>query len=161
MASTYTPIATVTVTGSSKVLTFSSIPAGYGQSNDIEVFANGLRLRKKPYKMHSIGIHPESPEGDVQHDAEFSVNGTSSQVRLTTPVNFGTHVTVVKRTGTDWDGKVTSNILYDDSKIARFLKASPGIWYSGNTKYGTTSIVSTFDNTTGTFDSTSITFDQG
>ena len=157
----------------------SGIPAGYGQSDDIEVFIGGyndgagwapnivyttgvivnvgsytykcitahtsgsnfnedinnweffvgnIRLKKKPYKMHNVNKAPQSPAGDVQLDAEFAVNGTTNQLRLTHVLSTGTQVTVVKRTGTAWDSTV--NIQTDTSKIAEFLKASPGIWYT-------------------------------
>ena len=188
----------------------SSIPAGYGQADDIEVFVGGyaslpwtenvsykiddivevgsytyrcivahtssalfikdksnwtffvgnIRLKKKPYKVHNVTESPISPAGDVQLDAEFSVDGESKEIRLTNKLAFGTRVTVIKRTGTDWDS--TTSILEDNSKISRFLKAAPGIWYSTIGKYENKSgTASSFDRTDGTFDSPSITFDQG
>ena len=122
-------------------------------------FVGNIRLKKKPYKVHNVDNAPESPEGDVQLDAEFAVDGTTNQLRLTHQLAFGTRVTVVKRTGTAWDS--TTNILADDSKIARFLKAVPGIWYANIGKYeNKAGIPSSFDSSTGTFDSESITFDQ-
>jgi hypothetical protein len=137
-----------------------NLPLNYGQSNDIEVFVGGTRLKKKPYKVHSITNHPESPEGDVQFDAEFSVNGTDRFVKLTVAPAFGTRITVVKRTGTDWDGKNTVSILNDENKVARFLKDSPGIWYSTIAKYEK-KVATTFDNGDGTFDNSNVTMDQG
>jgi hypothetical protein len=137
-----------------------NLPMGYGQSNDIEVFVGGTRLKKKPYKVHSISNHPESPEGDVQFDAEFSVNGNDKFVKLTVAPAFGTRITVVKRTGTDWDGKNTVSILDDENKVARFLKDSPGIWYNTIAKYEK-KVATTFDNGAGTFDSSNVTMDQG
>ena len=157
----------------------SSIPTGYGQSNDIEVFVGGyndgavwapnivysvgvivnvgsytykcitahtsgltfkgdtanweffignIRLKKQPYKMHNVNKSPHSSAGDVQLDAEFAVNGSSNQIRLTHLLSTGTQVTVVKRSGVAWDSTV--NIQNDTGKIAKFLKASPGIWYT-------------------------------
>lgn len=114
---------------SNKWMQIGSIPADYSQADDIEVFVGGTRLKKKPFKTYSPTEYPESPEGDVFHEAEFSVNGTNI-IRLTNPVVPGTVVTVVKRTGLDWDGKTTPNILIDDGKIANFLKATPGIWHT-------------------------------
>ena len=156
----------------------SSIPAGYGQSNDIEVFVGGydtsatwapntvyalgiivtqgsytykctiahtsgtsfngdsakwtffvgnIRLKKQPYKVHNINKAPDSPEGDLQLDADFAVNGTLKQVRLTNNLAIGMQITVVKRQGLAWDSTVS--ILNDDSNIAKFLKAVPGTWY--------------------------------
>jgi hypothetical protein len=165
---------------------YISVPANYGESNDVEVFVGGysvnsewasnvlynvgaiitigsytyrcstshtstktfhadmanweffvgnIRLKKSPYRVHNVNIHSESPEGDVLLDPEFSVSGFFKQVRLTTPVAFGTQVTVIKRTLTPWDGNYnTINIRLDDNKIAGFLRATPGIWYSSISK---------------------------
>ena len=91
-------------------------------------FIGNIRLKKNPYKVHNVNNSPYSPEGDIQLDADFSVDGTTSRIRLTNLLNSGTQVTVVKRTGIAWDNTV--NIQNDNSKIAEFLKASPGIWYA-------------------------------
>ena len=141
------------VTAHTSSLTFSS------DSTYWTFFVGNIRLKKKPYKVHNVNNAPESPEGDIQLDAEFAVDGTSNELRLTHQLSFGTRVTVVKRTGTAWDS--TTNILEDDSKIARFLKAVPGVWYSNIGKYeNKAGIPSSFDSDNGTFDSESITFDQ-
>ncbi len=188
----------------------SSIPTGYVQANDIEVFVGGyssipwaenaeyniddiveigsytyrciqahtssadffvdknnwvffvgnIRLRKQPYHVHNINEAPYSPEGDIQLDAEFAVDTESKQIRLTNKLEFGTRVTVVKRTGFAWDS--TTNILDDTSKISRFLKAVPSVWYTNIGKYeNKAEIPSSFDSSNGSFDSDSITFDQG
>jgi len=188
----------------------SSIPQGFSQSNEIEVFVGGydivpwapgvsytigvviefgsytyrcisnhsssesfntdsahwtffvgnIRLKKAPYKVHNINNHPDSPEGDVQLDADFAVDGISNSLRLTTNLKFGTRVTVVKKTGVDWDSIV--NVIDSDNKISRFLKAAPGVWYATVGKYDSTvDSPSTFDSNAGTFDSTLIRFDQG
>jgi len=187
----------------------STIPAGYRQANDIEVFVGGyttlswesnvdykvddiveigsytyrcvadhtsttsfendkanwvffignIRLKKKPYMVH-VNNYPDSPEGDVQMDAEFAVDAVNKQLRLTNRLEFGTRVTVVKRTGVAWDGDV--NILDDNSKIANFLKAAPGVWYTSIGKYENIGQApGTFDSTGNSFDSTGSTFDQG
>ncbi len=188
----------------------STIPTGFTQANDIEVFVGGyssvpwvagteyavddivevgsytyrcvsshtssadffddkdswvffignIRLKKQPYHVHNINQAPYSPEGDIQLDAEFAVDGENKQIRLTNKLEFGTKVTVIKRTGVAWDS--TTNILDDTSKIARFLKAVPGIWYANIGKYeNKAGLPSTFDSESGSFDSSSITFDQG
>ena len=125
-----------------------------------QFFAGNIRLKKKPYKLYNVNEHPESAEGDIQFDADFAVDGTSKQLRLTNTLAFGTQVTVVKKTGRAWDS--TTNIQYDNSKVANFLKATPGIWYTGIDKYERISdTAATFDSSTGTFDGTSTTFDQG
>jgi hypothetical protein len=99
-----------------------------GDTTKWEFFIGNIRLKKQPYKMHNVNKSPHSPGGDVQLDAEFAVNGTSNQIRLTHLLSTGTQVTVVKRTGIAWDSTV--NIQNDTGKIAEFLKASPGIWYT-------------------------------
>ncbi len=188
----------------------SSIPAGYVQANDIEVFVGGyvstpwmenteysiddvvevgsytyrcivdhtsgtdffedkdnwmffvgnIRLKKQPYHVHNVEQAPYSPEGDVQLDAEFAVDTESNELRLTNKLKFGTRVTVIKRTGFDWDS--TINVLDDTNKISRFLKAVPGVWYSNIGKYeNKAELPSSFDSDKGSFDSDSITFDQG
>lgn len=121
-----------------------------------EFFIGNIRLKKNPYSVHNFSQAPESPEGDVAFAPDFVVDGVSQEIVLATPLEFGTFVTVVKRTGTIWDS--TLNIQNDDGKVAKFLKATPGIWYTEIKRY---SANSTFDSTTGTFDSNGITFDQG
>ena len=90
-------------------------------------FIGNIRLKKQSYNVHNVNQAEYSPAGDMQLDSEFTVDGTTNQILLTNSIPIGTRVTVVKRVGTDWDSTV--NILYDESKIARFLRAEPGIWY--------------------------------
>jgi hypothetical protein len=96
--------------------------------NEIEVFVGGRRLKKHNYAVYSSAVYPDSPEGDVQYSAEFSVDGTSSSITLRDIAPFGTRILVVQRTGKAWDSTV--NIQNDTNKIAQFLKAAPGIWYT-------------------------------
>jgi hypothetical protein len=147
----------------------STIPAGYGQSNDIEVFVGGykddaiwtantyyaindivnvgvytyrcliphtsgdafktdridfwsyfignIRLKKAPFKIHNMNNGPSSPDGDVQFDADFSVDGTSKQIRLTYPVTPGTLITVIKKTGIHWGLGAASVISFINSEV--------------------------------------------
>jgi hypothetical protein len=105
-----------------------------------KLFVGNTRLKKIPYKIHhelqssNASLNPSNFEQLMA--AEFTVDGVSSAVRLTTPVDVGVKVTVVKRMGTDWDS--TLNIQYDSGAITEFLKATPGIWYSGNSTSGIT-----------------------
>jgi hypothetical protein len=124
-------------------------------------FIGNIRLKKDAYSVYNVNNHPDSTEGDVQFDAEFTVNGTSKQLMLATPLTFGTQVTVVKRTLTYWDS--ATNILNDNNKISGFLKAEPGIWYTEFNVPASTNdpATSTFDSTSGTFDNDNTTFDQG
>jgi hypothetical protein len=91
-------------------------------------FIGNIRLKKNPYKVHNVNKAPYSPEGDVELPADFTVDGVSKHIELSNLLNSGTQITVVKRVGNAWDSKV--NIQNDNTKIAEFLKASPGIWYS-------------------------------
>ena len=123
-------------------------------------FIGNIRLKKDSYAVHNVNIHSESPEGDVAFDAEFTVDGTTKQITLATPLAFGTHVTVVKKTLTAWDS--TTSVLNDNSKISGFLKATPGVWYTNIGKYGNTNNVSvSFDSNSATFDDITTTFDRG
>lgn len=90
-------------------------------------FIGNIRLRKNAYSVHNVNQAEYSPAGDIPFDAEFEVDGISNQISLTNNISLGTRVTVVKRVGADWDS--TTNILQDNSKIAQFLKAEPGVWY--------------------------------
>jgi hypothetical protein len=133
--------------------------------NDIDnwtFFIGNIRLKKSPYKMHNENQAPNSPLGDIKLDAEFSVDGVSPTVRLTHKLSFGTRITIIKRNGTDWDSN--TNIQYDNSKIAEFLKATPGVWYAEN-QINTEGPVpvepSSFDSASTRFDGANLTFDQG
>lgn len=104
-----------------------TIPDNYGQCNSVEVFVAGYRLKKTPFKLHDISIHGESPEGDVQYEAEFSVDGSSQTLRLTTPAPDDTKIVVVKKVGKIWNDFNTS-LVESNNNIATFIKAAPGIW---------------------------------
>jgi hypothetical protein len=92
-------------------------------------FIGNIRLKKQPYKVFNINNGPYSNTNtDVTFPADFTVDGVSNQLILTNTLAIGTKITVVQTTGTAWDS--TTNILDDDSKIAQFIKAQPGIWYS-------------------------------
>jgi hypothetical protein len=127
-------------------------------STNWKFFIGNIRLKKTPYLVHNVNLAQDSPEGDVQLDADFAVDGVAQAIRLTTPLAFGTRVTVVKRNGIDWDS--TINIQVDDSKIAKFIKAVPGVWYTAPKK-SETGVLATFDTSGTTFDSENITFDRG
>ena len=105
-----------------------------------EVFVGGdndtVRLKKSSYSIFDVNQSPYSPAGDVVYPADFTVSNVSStgaQLTLTNPVTQGTKITVVHVTGEEWDGNKNNpvNILDSDSAIASFIKATPGIWYSG------------------------------
>jgi len=91
-------------------------------------FIGNIRLKKIPYSVHNVNTHLESPEGDIQFDADFAVDGNLKQLRLTNKLEVGTRITVVKRVGKSWDS--TTSISDEESKIANFIKAVPGSWYT-------------------------------
>jgi hypothetical protein len=117
-------------------------------------------LRKKNYSVFNINNAPYSPAGDVTFSADFSVTGTTAAITFATAPAFGTQINVVQRTGVDWDGKKTSNLILDTGAVASFVKAVPGVWYTG---YKQISNITnpTFDDTSATIDASNITFDQG
>jgi hypothetical protein len=100
--------------------------ASYGQCDNIEVLINGVILKKMPYQIHNININAVSPLGDVQYDAEFSVDGKAKQIRLRDAVPAGTLITVIKRIGFSWTNAVTAET------ITRFLNGAPGSQYPDN-----------------------------
>jgi len=109
--------------------------ANFKQDYDLgywKLFIGNTRLKKTPYTVHhelQSSVASLNPSNfDQLIPAEFAVDGISAAVRLTTPVDIGVKVTVVKRMGIDWDSKL--NIQYDSGAITEFLKATPGIWYS-------------------------------
>jgi len=133
-------------------------------------FIGNIRLKKLPYSVFNINNGPKSPEGDVHFDADFSADGVSKQIRLTNLLDIGVQVAVYQRTGVAWDGKQPDgnlNILEDSSKIAEFIKAKPGIWYSQYNQISNTTLGRpaqkqiNFDAPTTSFDDSDLTMDQG
>jgi hypothetical protein len=97
-------------------------------NNAVEVFVSGNRLKKNDYQLYDVALGPTSPAADRSYAKEFTVSTSEAQIELDKTVEFGTIITVVKRLGKSWDSDI--NIQTDDSKIANFLKATPGIWYT-------------------------------
>jgi hypothetical protein len=104
------------------------IPDNYGQCDELEVFVGGRRLRKKSLSVYSEALGASSPSADVILEAEFSVDGTSPIIRLTTPVPAGQRITVIKRIGKTWynrgvDTATTGNtFLSNDTPMIKFIK---------------------------------------
>ena len=130
-------------------------------SNDIaywSFFIGNIRLKKDSYSVHNVNNGPDSPAADVEFDADFTVDGTTPTITLKNPLEFGTRITVVKKTGIDWDG--TTSIHNIDDKISRFIKDQPGIWYS-SMKNLSVNEIRTNDSLGTTYDNIKITFDKG
>jgi len=104
-----------------------TIPEDYGQCDELEVFVGGFRLKKAPFIMHDQNIHPESPDGDQDVEAEFSVNIDTAGIRLTNPPEEGTKVVIVKKLGKVWNDPGIS-LANSDNNIANFIKQEEGIW---------------------------------
>jgi hypothetical protein len=84
-------------------------------------FIGNIRLKKAPFTVHNMNVNPNSPAGDVQFDADFSVNGTSKQIRLTHPVTPGTLITVIRKTGVYWE--------LGSAPVIAFINAVPASEY--------------------------------
>lgn len=84
---------------------YTSIPEEYGACDQIEVFAGGKRLRKDSMNIYDETLGADSPSADKISEAEFSVDGETAFVRLTTAVPAGTRITIVRRVGRTWYDK--------------------------------------------------------
>jgi len=107
------------------------IPEEYWQALNIEVFANGRRLRKSPLKVYDITQGQFSPDGDVDIQAEYAVNkNEGAYVRLTEPPEPNTTLTIVRKLGLDWrDVETTTPLVFkplssSESKVASFLRGT-------------------------------------
>ena len=92
--------------------------------DSIEVFVGGVRQRKNPYKLHDPTIHPESPQGDVEHPADFTIDETTAQIHLNTIPRPGIRTQVVRKTLTAWEDQ-GKDIANSTNSTAYFLKFTP------------------------------------
>ena len=101
--------------------------------NEVDVFVNGYRLKKSEYDLfvesnnYPDSPYPYSPEGDSTFPAEFSVDGTTNGITLTTAAAEKTKVVIVKKELKLWEdeGKSLAN---SNNKIANFLKENATVW---------------------------------
>jgi hypothetical protein len=99
---------------------YISIPSTHGQSNELDIFVGGYRLKKVPYYLfEESNNYPYSPEGDSQKEAEFSVNG-ENRVRLTTGAPENSKVVVIKKVGRIWEDAA------NPERIFRNIRANIG-----------------------------------
>ncbi len=104
-----------------------TIPSTYSACDEIEIFAAGQRLKKDPYTVFNPELASNSPAGDEIVEADFSVDGISNYVRLTTALPAGTRITIVKRTGKTWydrgDNTASAGLtlLNNSTAIAKFI----------------------------------------
>ena len=88
--------------------------------NEIEVFVAGTRLRKAAISVFDPALALDSPAGDVEQSAEFTVENNA--VVLTTIPAAETKVTVVKKVGQTWT-QLGESLANAENSIARFLRA--------------------------------------
>jgi len=105
-----------------------TVPEFYGQCNSIEVFVGGRRKHKTVTTVYDETKGLVSPDADIHKEAEFTVDGISRYVRLTTPVeNAGTRITIIKRTGRVWYERGAASaskgisLLENNTPVARFI----------------------------------------
>jgi hypothetical protein len=103
----------------------NTIPSNYVQCNDVEVFVAGRRMRKSPYSLWHADLGPDSPSGDVQLEAEFSVNGNAvnPHIRLTKVPEAGQYIQVQKRIGRTWAAE-GGNLVDSGSDPAKFIRST-------------------------------------
>jgi len=107
-----------------------TIPDGFYPCDAIEVFVAGKRLRKDIATIFDPTRGSYSPAADVTLEAEFSVDGSSLGIRLTSAPPAGTRITVVRRTGKTWydfgDDSVSSGVTLSQNTtpVAKFLQQS-------------------------------------
>jgi hypothetical protein len=98
-----------------------TIPTAYGQTDEIEVFVGGKRLRKSPIKRWSDLLGPDSPSGDEDIEAEFAVDGVSAAVYLTVIPEPGVKILIQRKIGRLWN--IPGISLRDsDTQPANFIK---------------------------------------
>jgi hypothetical protein len=102
-----------------------SIPSSYVQCNDVEIFVAGHRMRKSPYSLWHADLGPDSPSGDVQLEAEFSVNGdaVNPHIRLTKVPEAGQYIQIQKRIGRTWAAE-GGNLVDSGSDPAKFIRST-------------------------------------
>jgi len=99
--------------------------------NEFELFVAGTRMSKTPIEVFDPTLAIDSPEGDVTHPADFTVeytynsNGTiaTAEVVLTNPASEGNRITIVRKQGRLWTEPGTP--LKDaQNDIGNFLRQS-------------------------------------
>ena len=99
------------------------IPEEYWQALDVELFANGRRLRKNPITVNDPLLGQDSPDGDYEIQAEFAVNrNEGAYIRLTSPPEADTTLIVVRRQGEIWNEPGVS-LGKSNTEVSNFLRA--------------------------------------
>ena len=124
----FTPNERKDATGASKSFAYyDTIPTDHYPCDQVEVFAAGRRLRKDVIDVYTEDLGSISPSADTILEAEFSVDGTTAYIRLTTALPAGTRISVITRTGKLWyeRGDTTASkgitLLENNTSIASFI----------------------------------------
>ena len=104
-----------------------TIPAEYGQNDEMEVFVNGIRLNKTPLLVYDQTLGQDSYEGagDKQIEADYSVNGIDSAIRFTNAPAPGSNIKIVVKKGVIWYklGE-TVPFAFSESRVAKFITST-------------------------------------
>jgi hypothetical protein len=96
--------------------------------NEIDVFVSGYKLKKVDYNLfEEENGYPYSAEGDSIFPAEFSVDGTTNGITVTTAAAEGAKVVIIKKELTLWNDPGKS-LARSNNKIANFLKENTTVW---------------------------------
>jgi hypothetical protein len=87
--------------------------------NEIEIFVGGRRLRKNAYNVFNPALDQDSPNGDIEVPAEFTVS--SGVISLAAAPADGLEVKVVKKTGQVWTEHGVS-LAESQRSIGKFLR---------------------------------------
>jgi hypothetical protein len=107
-----------------------TIPNGFGQCDQIEVFVAGRRLRKTPITVYDqlLGQDSYNGFGNKTIEAEYSVNGIDPVIRFTYAPNPGDMIVIVYKTGKLWQNlDENDSFVYSNTGIAKFItsKSTP------------------------------------
>lgn len=105
--------------------------------NEVDVFVGGYRLKKGVWEDTNLtssynlfeesNSYPYSPEGDSTFPAEFSVDGSTNRITLTTAPTEGVKIVIVKKIGNEWND-TDKSLANSNNKIANFLKENVTVW---------------------------------
>jgi hypothetical protein len=105
----------------------NTIPLEYGPCDQIEVFQAGTRLRKNPMDVYQEDAGLTSPSADKIEEAEFSVNGADSYIRLTNEADANTRITIMRKQGNLWYERGTNtasngiSLVENNTAVAEFI----------------------------------------
>ena len=103
------------------------IPKLYGICDQLEVFVAGRRLRKDSINIYDAELGASSPYSDITIEAEFTVDGITPYIRLTSPVTAGNRISIIRRLGNTWYDRPdpltnkTVTLLDNQTTIAKFI----------------------------------------